>query len=120
MDKKKNDVVVFWRMPVKDEVPTGTKLFIDEQNGEWTVKHGPELTAVQLVLGCGHDTRLRKAVTLASKPWLSVSFGEPYDQTVSCWCKISDLQEVLTSMDKFIRSVRGIKDRLTVIDVEAA
>lgn len=117
---ERNDVVVFWRLPAKDEVPTGMKVFMDEQDGEWTVRHGPELTAVRLVLGCGNDGRLGRAASHASQPWLSVSFGEPHDRTVSCWCKISDVQEVLTRMDKFVRSVRGIKDRLTVIDVEAA
>lgn len=117
---RKDGVTVFWRLPAKDEVPAGMQLFMDEKDGKWTVRHGPELASVQLSLGCGHDARLRRAIAHASQAWLSVSFGEPHDRTASCWCKISDLQEVLTRMDTFVRGVKGIKDRLTVIDVEAA
>jgi hypothetical protein len=116
---RKSDLTVFRRLPKKDEAPAGMQLFMHEQDGDWTVGHGPRLSSVQLVLGCGSDARLHKAASHASQPWLSVSFGEPHDRTVSCWCKVSDLQEVLTRMDRHIRST-GTKDMLAVIDVEAA
>ena len=119
---RKGNLRVFRRLPGKDEVPAGMELFMREEDGEWTVRHGPALDPVQplqLVLGCGSDARLHKAAAHASQPWLSVSFGEPHDRTVLCWCKVSDLQEVLTRMDRHIRST-GTKDMLAVIDVEAA
>jgi hypothetical protein len=114
----KSKLKVFWRLPSKDEVPSGGTLFLHEQDGKWQVRHGPELENLHVVLGCGFDARLRRAIAHASQPWLSVSFGEPHDRTVSCYCKIADLQEVLNRMEEKIRETR-VKDRMTVIDLEA-
>lgn len=119
---RKVNLRVFRRLPAKDEVPAGMELFMGEEDGEWTIRRGPALDPVQplqLTLGCASDFRLGKAAELASQSWISVSFGEPHDRTVLCWCKVCDLQEVLTRMDRYLRSGRT-KDRLAVIDVEAA